>query len=103
MRLSIISHQYLIFEKSNKSVTLSIILIGNFMVTKNSRVNLTFDDTTFNLITFIAKKHNKTFAGFVKELALYALDKLEDKKLSVLAKELDKPGVKTYSHLEAWK
>lgn len=73
------------------------------MATKNSRVNLTFDDTTFNLISFIAKKHKKTFAGFVKELALDALDKLEDKKLSALAAELDKPDVKTYSHLEAWK
>jgi hypothetical protein len=73
------------------------------MTTKNPRVNLTFDDETFNLISFIAKKHKKTFAGLVKELALDSLDKLEDKKLSALATELDKPNVKTYSHFEAWK
>lgn len=73
------------------------------MSTKNLRINLSFKEETFNLISFVANQQHKSLAGFVKELAMETLDRLEDKKLSELSMDLDKPDVKTYTHLEAWK
>lgn len=73
------------------------------MSTKNLRINLSFEEETFNLISFMANQQHKSLAGFVKELAMETLNRLEDKKLSELAMELDNPDVKIYNHLEAWK
>lgn len=73
------------------------------MPTKNPRINVTFEETTAKLLVSLAKDEHKSLSSIVKELALEALERREDKHLSKLATELDKPNVKTHSHSDAWK
>jgi hypothetical protein len=73
------------------------------MANINPRINVTFETTTANLIARLAHKQHRSVASVVRELALEALDLREDLYLSNLAKKLDLPGVKTYSHNAAWK
>jgi hypothetical protein len=51
----------------------------------------------------LAKHEHKSLSSIVKELALESLERREDKKLSELALELDKPDVKTHNHFDVWK
>lgn len=73
------------------------------MPTKAPRINVTFDDSAASLIAEIASHEHKSVAGLVRELALEALERREDIKLSKLAEKLDLKGAKTYSHEDAWK
>jgi len=73
------------------------------MTIKSSRINVTFEETISNMLTNLAIKENKSTSKLVRELTLSALEMREDLYLSNLAETLDKDGVKTYSHSEAWK
>jgi hypothetical protein len=75
----------------------------NIMASVNPRINVTFETATADLITLMAHKQHRSVASVVRELAIEALELREDLYLSDLAKKLDKPGVKTYSHNVAWK
>jgi predicted DNA-binding protein len=73
------------------------------MATKNPRINVTFEETTAGLLSHLAHQEHKSAASLVRELALEALEMREDFYLSKVAEKLDKDGVKTYSHDDAWK
>lgn len=73
------------------------------MVTKNPRINVTFEAVTANLLTQLAHQEHKSIASLVRELALEALELREDFSLSKMADKLYKEGTKTYSHDAAWK
>ena len=72
------------------------------MATKNPRVNVTFEETTIGLLSYVALQEHKSMASLVKELTMEALEMREELYLSKLADQLDKNNVKTYSHTEAW-
>jgi predicted DNA-binding protein len=73
------------------------------MATKNPRINVTFEAKTAGLLSQLAYQEHKSVASLVRELALEALELREDFYLSKIAEKLDKEGVKTYGHDEAWK
>jgi len=73
------------------------------MTAKNPRINVTFDPSTVQALSDIARHESVSVAGLVRKLALEALDMHEDVALSKLAETLDQEGAKTYSHDEAWK
>jgi hypothetical protein len=73
------------------------------MTTKNPRINVTFEQETVSFLSSLAKHEHKSLSSIVKELALESLERREDKKLSELALELDKPDVKTHNHFDVWK
>lgn len=73
------------------------------MVARNPRVNTTFEAETAVLLAEMARQEHKSVSGVVKELTLEALEMREDFYLSKLAAKLDREGVKTFSHDDAWK
>jgi len=73
------------------------------MVSKNPRVNVTFEPVISTLLSNLADQENKSLSSLVRELTLEALEMREDLFLSKVAKKLDKENAKTYSHEEAWK
>jgi predicted DNA-binding protein len=73
------------------------------MAAKNPRINVTFEAKTAGLLSQLADQEHKSVASLVRELALEALERREDFYLSKLAEKLDKEGVNTYGHDEAWK
>ena len=73
------------------------------MPTKNPRINVTFEEATAKFLSSIAKHEHKSLSAIVKELALEALERREDRYLSELALRLDKSDGKTYDHTDAWK
>lgn len=73
------------------------------MVTKNPRVNVTFEEQTLGMLGSMAKADQKSVSGLVKELTLEALERREDYMLSRLAERRDKITVHTVSHDVAWK
>jgi len=73
------------------------------MVSKNPRVNVTFEPIISTLLSNLADQENKSLSSLVRELTLEALEMREDLFLSKVAKKLDKENAKTYSHEEAWK
>jgi predicted DNA-binding protein len=73
------------------------------MVTKNPRINVTFEESTVGMLANLAHQEHKSIASLVRELTLEALEKREDLYLSKIAEKIDKEGVKTYNHAEAWK
>ena len=72
------------------------------MSTRNPRINVTFEETMVTALHMLAHQEHKSVAGVVRELAMEALEMREDIYFSNLAEKLDKPGVKTFSHEEAW-
>ncbi len=73
------------------------------MTIKNPRINVTFEEKTVSFLSSLAKHEHKSLSSIVKELALESLERREDKKLTELALELDRPNVKTHNHSEVWK
>lgn len=73
------------------------------MVTKNPRINITFEEKTAGLLAHLAHQEHKSVASFVRELALESLEMREDFYLFKVAEKLDKEGAKTYDHNDAWK
>lgn len=45
------------------------------MATKKTRINITCEKETIHLLTELAKKQDRSTAGFAKELILEALEK----------------------------
>ncbi len=72
------------------------------MATKNPRINVTFEETTANLLSQLAHQEHKSIASLVRELVLEAFEMREDLYLSKVAENLDKKGAKTYGHDDAW-
>jgi len=72
-------------------------------MSKNPRINVTFEEATAGLLSDLALKEHKSVARLVRELALEALELREDFYLSKMAARIDIDGAKTYSHDEAWK
>ena len=72
------------------------------MVTKNPRVNVTFEENTLTMLSSMAKADHKSVSGLVKELTLEALKRREDCLLSRLAEKRDKGTMQTVSHDDAW-
>ena len=73
------------------------------MPTKHPRINVTFEEKSAQLLSFLAEQEHKSLSAIVRELALEALELREDLHLSELANKLDKSNTKIYSHEEAWK
>lgn len=73
------------------------------MLSKNPRVNVTFEPIISTLLANLAEQENKSLSSLVRELTLEALELREDLFLSKVARKLDKENAKTYSHEEAWK
>ncbi len=73
------------------------------MVTKNPRVNVTFEEQTLGMLGSMAKADRKSVSGLVKELTLEALERREDYLLSRLAERRDKSILHTVSHDDVWK
>lgn len=73
------------------------------MVTKNPRINITFDKPVVSLLSKLAEHEHKSLSGLVRELTLEALELREDFQLSKIAEALDKKHAKTVNHDDAWK
>lgn len=73
------------------------------MPTKNPRINVTFEEATAGLLVSLAHQEHKSVASLIRELTLEALEMREDLYLSKVAEKLDKEGIKTISHDDAWK
>jgi predicted DNA-binding protein len=75
------------------------------MPTQNPRINITFEEETFEIIKLLAKRAHTSIAGITRKLVLDAIEMDEDFALSKLADKrlLDDAGKKTISHEEAWK
>jgi hypothetical protein len=73
------------------------------MVTKNPRINVTFEQTSAGLLAHLAAQEQKSLSSLVRELALEALEMREDAYLSKIAASLDHEKTKLYEHHEAWK
>ena len=72
-------------------------------MSKNPRINVTFDEREAAMIATLAEKESKSLAGLVRELAMEAIELREDVYLSKLANEIDKNDAKIYTHKDAWK
>ena len=73
------------------------------MATKNPRINVTFEETTADLLSTLGHQQQKSVSSLVRELALEALELHEDLYLSKIAEKLDVDGAKTHSHKDTWK
>ncbi len=73
------------------------------MATVNPRINVTFEANAIELFNEIAETEHKSVASVVKELALEALERREDKALSAIATHRDVPSAKRVKHADAWK
>ena len=73
------------------------------MATKKARINITCEKETIHLLTELAKKQDRSTAGFAKELILEALEKREDIALSKLAQIRDIATATRIAHNSAWK
>lgn len=82
---------------------MEIMMEYTYMVTKNPRINVTFEDKISALLGELATRESRSISSLVRELTLEALERREDKLLSQLGDELDNKSSKTYSHEDAWK
>jgi len=73
------------------------------MPTKNPRINITLEESQAHLLSFIAKEEHKSLSNLAKELILEALERREDKFLSLLAEKRDNVKTKRVKHQDAWK
>jgi hypothetical protein len=73
------------------------------MPTKNPRINITFEESTAGLLSYLAQQEHKSVSGLAKELILDALERREDMFLSAIAEARDHIGSKKVKHDDAWK
>lgn len=73
------------------------------MPTKNPRINITFEESTAGLLSYLANQEHKSVSGLAKELIMEALDRREDMVLSAMAEIRDHPDIKKMTHKDAWK
>jgi len=74
-----------------------------FMPTNNPRVNITFEKSMAGLLADLAKQEDRSVSSLAKELILEALERREDKALSLLAEKRDKPKAKRIKDEDVWK
>jgi len=74
------------------------------MATKNPRINITIDRSTYKLLKEISKKEGVSISSFVRELTREALELREDVELGKFAEEREKSFDKreALSHKEIW-
>ena len=72
------------------------------MPTHNPRVHVTFEPSTAETLFLLAKSEHKSLSSLTKELVLEALDRREDRALSVFAEARDVKSSKTVKHEDAW-
>lgn len=73
------------------------------MPTKNPRLNITFDPQTAAILANLAKHEHRPIASLAKELIIEALERREDKALSIIAETRDVKRKKIVKHDDAWK
>lgn len=73
------------------------------MATKKPRFNVTMEPHEEKFLASLAKKEQKSVSSLMRELVLEALERREDKALSVLADERLEESKETQSHEEIWK
>lgn len=73
------------------------------MPTKNPRINITFEESTANLLFYLADQEHKSVSGLAKELILDALERREDMFLSGIAESRDYAESKKVKHVDVWK
>lgn len=73
------------------------------MPTKNPRINITFEESTAGLLSYLAQQEHKSVSGLAKELIMDALERREDMFLSAIAESQDRAGSKKVKHEDAWK
>ena len=73
------------------------------MPTKNPRINITFEESTAGLLTYLAHQEHKSVSGLAKELILDALERREDRFLSAIATSRDSAPSKKVKHEDVWK
>ncbi len=73
------------------------------MVTKNPRINVTFEEVTSKMLFKLASQEKRSVSSLVRELALEALGLREDLYLAKIAESSDKEDAKTYNHDDVWK
>lgn len=73
------------------------------MSTKKTRINITCEKEIVNLLTELAKGHDRSTAGFAKDLILEALEMREDIALSKLAEIRELATSTRIAHNSVWK
>jgi predicted DNA-binding protein len=73
------------------------------MPTKNPRISLTLEAPTAGLLSTLAEREEKSVSYLVKELIMEAMERREDKALSIVAEQRDKRRAKRIKHHNAWK
>lgn len=73
------------------------------MPTKNPRINITFEESTAGLLSYLAQQEHKSVSGLAKELIMDALERREDMFLSAIAEARDRAGSKRVKHEDVWK
>ncbi len=72
------------------------------MATSKPRINVTMEPREEQLLSLLAKKEDKSVSLLVRELVLEALERREDKVLSVIADARLEETDETLSHKDAW-
>lgn len=72
------------------------------MTTKNSRLNITLDPKTNQLLVFLANQSHKSVSSIAGELLREAIEQHEDAALSTLAAQRDIKEAERVSHDQAW-
>ncbi len=73
------------------------------MPTKNPRINITFEESTAGLLSYLADQENKSVSSLAKELIMDALERREDMVLSAIAEDRDNSESRKVKHEDAWK
>ena len=73
------------------------------MPTKNPRINITFEESTAGLLSYLAQQEHKSVSGLARELIMDALERREDMFLSAIAETRDHSGSKKVKHADVWK
>jgi predicted DNA-binding protein len=73
------------------------------MSIKKPRINITCEQETILLLSELAKKQDRSTAGFAKELILKPLEMREDVSLSKLSQIRDLATSTRVTHSNAWK
>ena len=69
---------------------------------RNPRINVTFEESTAELLSSLAESEHKSLSSIARDLTLEALEPREDLYLSKITQNLDQDNTKTYSHEEAY-
>ncbi len=73
------------------------------MPTKHPRLNVVLDSELYEMVEKISKLEDKSMSVVAKELIEDALEKHEDLLLSEMAMKRESKSKKTVPHVKAWK